>query len=188
MEEDSKDWSFAQPAALIIEGAAVPLDFPYLCILIQGRPRHDHDAFSDRHPPMERGKRAKIFAPFDALDGYGESLATKRVSYSDQVVLDESEKEELNRRLTILHNLTFNSRMAKQNRVLVTVSYYVPCADKNNEAFEHRGQYVTVSGMVWNVDMEVSKTILVGETRVHFDSILQILACNEELFKGCEWD
>ena len=172
----------------ISKGLLIPPDFPYLCILMQGRPRHDHDAFSAQHPQMERSKRAKIFAPFDALDGYGDSLAAKRIQYCDKVILDESEKEELNRRLTILRNLTYNSRMARQNHVIVTVRYYQPCRDKNSFSYLEKGQYQAVTGIVRNVDMEVSQTILVGNTRIHFDSILQIQACNEELFRKREWD
>ena len=56
-------------------GFLVPVDFPYLNALLLGRPRHTMDDFSFRHPQMDQGKRAKVFAPFDALDGYGESIS-----------------------------------------------------------------------------------------------------------------
>lgn len=56
--------------ALFIRGRRVPQGFPYLDVLLQGRPRHGLDDFSLRHPQMERGKRAKLFAPYDALDGF----------------------------------------------------------------------------------------------------------------------
>ena len=47
-------------------------DFPYLQTLLQGRPQRRAD--DPRHPPMDRLHRAKIFAPFDALDGYSERI------------------------------------------------------------------------------------------------------------------
>ena len=52
----------------------VPLSFPYLRVLMQGRPEHREDP---KHPPMDRGHRAKIFAPFDALDGFSAEIRKK---------------------------------------------------------------------------------------------------------------
>lgn len=47
----------------------VPPDFPYLRTLMRGGPARGTDAAA-KHPRMEIGHRAKIFAPFDALDGF----------------------------------------------------------------------------------------------------------------------
>lgn len=41
------------------------------------RPVHENDLFSINHPPMDRGRRAKIFAPFAALKGYEEAIDEK---------------------------------------------------------------------------------------------------------------
>ena len=141
--------SFFQPSYIEIDGGPVPLNFPYISALLHGKPQHDCDDFLIKHPRMERGKRAKIFAPFDALDGYGEAIRSKNAVYMDKVELDESEKAELNRRLSILHNLTVNRRMAKRNHIVVSITYYMPCEDENNFSFGIRGQYKTVTGMVW---------------------------------------
>ena len=168
-------------------GFLVPVDFPYLNALLLGRPRHTMDDFSFRHPQMDQGKRAKVFAPFDALDGYGESISEKNTVYTDKIILDESEKEELNRRLTILHHLTYNSRLAKANRVIVTVEYYIPCTDEHSFACGLRGQYRTEIGVVWKVDMEVGKTITVNQKMIAFDDILAITAKKDNIF-ACTWD
>ena len=157
---------------ILWNGFLVPVDFPYLNTLLLGRPRHTMDDFFFRHPQMDQGKRAKVFAPFDALDGYGESISEKNTVYTDKIILDESEKEELNRRLTILHNLTYNSRMAKANRIIVTVKYYVPCTDEHSFSCGIRGQYITETGIVWKVDMEVSQTITVGRKSIPFGDIV----------------
>ena len=52
----------------------IPDDFPYKDILDKERPKHENDAFSLRHPKMERLERAKLFAPFAALKGFEESI------------------------------------------------------------------------------------------------------------------
>ena len=165
-------------------GLRVPLQFPYLCVLMQGRPHHDMDEFSLRHPSMERGKRAKIFSAFDALDGYGETIIDKNTVYTDKITLDDSEKEELNRRLSILRRLTRNSRMAKVNLVVVTIEYYVPCTDEHSFACGVRGQYKTVTGIVRKVDMEEKQAIIVNGLMISFDDILSITALDEGLFAG----
>ena len=171
----------------IVDGKLIPLQFPYLDVLLQGRPLHGTDDFSFRHPQMERGKRAKIFAPFDALDGFSAHIAGKNILYGDRVFPDEKEKEELNRRLSILHSLTFNSRMAKRNRIAVTVTYFVPCTDEHSFACGVRGQYVSVSGIVRKVDMDVTRTISVDQTPILFDDILSITPFREGLF-GQDWE
>jgi len=58
---------------------AVPEDFPYAEVLRKGVPVHEKtDPFRIRHPRMDVGHRAKIFAPFDALKGFNEALAVSR--------------------------------------------------------------------------------------------------------------
>ncbi len=118
--------SFVQPSSIDIDNVTIPLAFPYIVAFLQGKPQHNGDDFSIKHPPMERGKRAKIFAPFDALDGYGDAVRSKNVIYTNKVELDESEKAELNRRLSILHNLTYNRRMTKKNHERFAAAFVSP--------------------------------------------------------------
>ncbi len=166
--------SFVQPSYIEVDNVSVPLNFPYLNAFLQGEPQHFGDEFAMKHPRMERGKRAKIFAPFDALDGYGDAVRSKNVIYMDKVEFDESEKEELNRRLSILHNLTYNRRMAKKNRVIVSVTYYVPCSDENNFAFGIQGEYRKETGIVWRVDTDISQTVTIGSMVIRFQDIVKI--------------
>ena len=52
-----------------------PPDFRYDKVEKRGRPVHKKtDAFSIRHPHMDIRKRAKIFAPFDALRGFSVAI------------------------------------------------------------------------------------------------------------------
>ncbi len=156
---------------------AMPANFRYREVFLKGRPRHDrYDSFRIRHPSMDRGHRAKIFSPFDALKGFNEAVSAKDVLYENRIEPLQEDSEELSRRLTILHNLTFNSRMARENRVQVTVTYYEPCSDENHEAYGLRGQYKTITGICWNVDAEVTKTILVDKMRIPMGDIVKVEA------------
>lgn len=57
----------------------MPDGFKYKEILRRGRPRHEkYDSFWLKHPPMPPSRWAKIFAPFDALDGFDERIEEKK--------------------------------------------------------------------------------------------------------------
>ena len=166
---------------------AMPANFRYREVFLKGRPRHDrYDSFRIRHPSMDRGHRAKIFSPFDALKGFNEAVSAKDVLYENRIEPLQEDSEELSRKLTILHNLTFNSRMARENRMQVTVTYYEPCSDENHEAYGLKGQYKAITGICWNVDAEVTQTILIDNARISLQHILKIDAPGD-LFKK-DWD
>ena len=153
----------------------MPTDFRYREVFLKGKPQHDrYDTFSVRHPRMDRGHRAKIFSPFDALKGFNEAIASKDVLYEDRISLESEAREELDRRLYILHNLTYNSRMAKANRVIVSVTYFALCSDINHEVYGVGGQYLTITGICWKVDSEVSRTIQIDRKVIEFDDILRV--------------
>ena len=72
--------------------------------------------------------------------------------------------------------------MARTNRVTVSVKYYVPCMDEENFAFLRRGRYVTETGICWKVDADVTRTMLVGETEISLDDVIEVTAQDETLF------
>ena len=165
----------------------MPEDFRYKDVYLKGKPQHSKtDPFRLRHPSMDVRKRAKIFAPFDALKGYNEAVAAKNVLYEDKRELNEEDQNELNRRLGILHNLTYNSRMARANNVKITVTYYAPCSDENSEAYGVLGQYQQITGICWNVDAEVTQTIQVDKNRIRLADIRNIES-EADIFDR-EWD
>ena len=163
--------SFALPGILPWNGLEIPLDFPYLTIIFQGPPEHDNDDFSLRHPKMERGKRAKIFAPFDALDGYSDAVRSKDTAYTERIELSEEDSEELSRCIGILHRLTLTGRTARESRIVVAVTHYVPCEDEDSFAYGIKGFYATAVGVCRKVDLEETKTITVGRETIPLDSI-----------------
>ena len=150
----------------------MPSDFPYRDVFMKGYPQHPwHDHFRLKHPSMDRSRRAKIFSPFDALKGFDDAIASKEVLYESRLETDEGDKEELNRKLNILHNLTINSRMARANRVTVSLTYFIPCADRHHEAYGYRGQYATVTGVVWGVS---TSCIRIDHMTVPLDDVLRL--------------
>ncbi len=74
----------------------MPADFRYREVYLKGRPQHAvPDAFSIKHPKMDVLRRAKIFAPFDALKGFDDALcAYARAAEQKMSGTDADEAEE----------------------------------------------------------------------------------------------
>ena len=157
----------------------MPVDFKYKSVVERGKPES-----SRRHPMMDAGQRAKIFAPFAALRGFDQAILSKDVQYEERRLLSNDERNELNRRLNILHDLTFNGRTARENKPVATVTYYVTCDDRNSEAYGMLGSYSTVMDIVWNVDT-VGKSLRIGKTDIRFRDICSIEA--KDLF-DTDWE
>ena len=139
----------------------MPEQFPYRALFLHGRPRHQkYDDFWRKHPPMDRTHRAKIFSAFDALAGFNGWIASKETPYCDRRYLSEGEREELDKKLTLLRQLTFNGKAVRRNRPQITVQYFSPCQDENSFAYGTGGIYKTVSGICSKVD-DISQTITI---------------------------
>ena len=76
----------------------MPAGFPYADVYKKGRPRHGipgklatYDTFYIKHPPMENRRRAKIFAPFDALRGFSAALMEAEASAAADLPQDLSD-------------------------------------------------------------------------------------------------
>ena len=166
----------------------IPSIARYGNLIFMDRPVHTDDVFSRRHPKMTLLNRAKIFAPFAALVGFDEQIRSKDVSYEYKHVLDADEEWELNRRLEILHNLTYNSKLAQRNAITVAIEYYVPCTDRNSEAYGIMGLYESVAGVVRRVDM-ISQAITVTDSEglthsIRFSDIYTITDSQDQLFEN----
>lgn len=158
----------------------MPLNFRHADVLRRGRPRHGmpgkvstYDSFYIKHPPMSCGQRAKIFAPFDALAGFSACIAAKQVVYEEKRILTDGEREELDRKLSVLMGLTANSRMARENSIKIQVTRYVPCDDPENEAYGKRGRYETVTGILRKIDV-IRKQILLNNEAIPIGDIVEI--------------
>ena len=160
----------------MIGAMQMPAGFKYKEILRRGRPSHEKwDSFFIKHPPMSPSLWEKIFDPFDALDGFDERIRAKEEIYVERKALDDGEKEELNRKLCQLHSLTASGRLARINTPDVTITYFEPCADIENDWYGCGGQYKTISGTVMRVELNAIRIKTeVGERIISFSDIRDI--------------
>ena len=157
----------------------MPENFRYKEVLSRGRPCHDPmSRFRMKHPKMPCSRRAKIFAPFDALRGFNEAVASKEVIYTGRPELSENEKEQLSDKLALLHKLTCNKKAAKKNAPLVTVTYFQPCLDESNDAYGAGGTIESITGICSRVDALISHMIYVGDQSIPLEYLTSI-SCDE---------
>ena len=128
---------------------------------------------------MDTTHRAKLFAPFDALTGFGDCIAGKEAGYQDKRSLSAWEKEELDRKISILHGLTVNGKAARKNCPKITVRHFVPCTDPDSDAYGTGGTYETTEGICRKVNV-VSRAITIDSRVLAVDDIAGITG---ELFE-----
>lgn len=159
----------------------MPVNFRYAEIFRRGRPRHGkpgvlstYDSFYIKHPPMDNVRRAKLFNAFDALSGFDDRIAAKEELYRERQILTEEEREELDRRFSIIRSLASDTRRARENRVRIDVTYFSPCTDPESEFFgSGRGQYRTAAGIVRKVDI-LRRRIFIEDESIDLDSVTAI--------------
>lgn len=101
-------------------------------------------------PKMTRENRAKQFAPFAALKGFEEAIKSVEKIVVDRIELSEERKEELDRRLQMIHK-----------NDIVTIVYY------------SNGEYIKITGMVARFDV-TARIIQVVNTKISFADIYEI--------------
>ena len=152
----------------------MPPAFPYQDVLLKGKPKHQkYDDFWRKHPPMPVARRAKMFAPFNALTGFDEAIASKLVNYEPRRELAEDEKESLDRRLNLLQNRIRTAKHTGKEFPVVTVTYFCPCTDVNSKWYGCGGQYKDITGACSRIGMGY---ITVDDTNISFDDILSVIS------------
>ena len=111
---------------------------------------HEHHT-SSKHPRMSRLNRAAQFAPFAALVGYDDLVMEAARNTDEQVEIDESMKEELDRKLRLLLHLGKD--------VTASITYFEP------DHLKLGGKYVTEETSVLAFD-ELSRTVTLGSGTV----------------------
>ncbi|MGN1389956.1 MAG: hypothetical protein ACI4WR_09920 [Bulleidia sp.] len=137
-----------------------PENFRYRSVLERGRPVHNGDYFSLRHPKMACSKRAKLFAPFAALSGFDEKIHAEEEALTPRRFPDPEEQEELNEKLRRLAELTAQTRMQKQSPMKAEACFFVSL--ETNHEFQELGVYETMRGIVTAVCPEEQQLILEG--------------------------
>ena len=76
--------------------ATIPSSFKYFTIYEKGKTVHEkYDTFSIKHPAMDLGRRAKIFAPFDALKGFNEAISTTEINITNRKEYEPDNEERI---------------------------------------------------------------------------------------------
>ena len=112
--------------------------------------------------PMSLQNRSAQFAPFSALTTYDEKIREVARETSKKIELDDGIKLMLNEKLCLIKNDI-------KLRPKVTITYFV----RDNKK-ENRGRYKTITGNVKVVDEVYKRIILVDNTRIFFDNIIDI--------------
>ncbi len=109
----------------------------------------------------DRILRAAQFEPFAALTGHDEAVKETARLTDKRLYLDESAKEELNRKLNYLTDcLDFSPEVA--------ITYFVP------DELKDGGKYVRVNGVVKKIVSYDSTVILEDDLEINIDDILMI--------------
>lgn len=153
----------------------MPADFPYLELMRQGRPRHDPlSDFGRKHPKMPCSRRAKLFAPFDALAGFDERIANKEMIYEGRRELSDTEREELDKNISLICQTFKKSHSLHRPAPRITVTYFSPCTDIENDSYGTGGNYITCTGRIRRIDSEITKTIMVDDNIISFNDITNL--------------
>ena len=125
-----------------------------------------------KHPRMRVEDRAKIFAPFAALKGYEEAIATKQRIVVPRIELSEEAKDYLDLQLGKIERLRWSGQ-----HPIITAVYFQK--DKVNN--EDGGVYIRFTGMVAKFD-KTSRILQIVEKRLRLDDVYSIEG--EDLDKG----
>ena len=165
----------ALPVFPVIGYMPMPADFPYKKILEMGRPKHEkYSDFGIRHPSMSCSRRAKIFAPFDALAGFSDRINKKETLYEAKKVLSEEEKASLGRKLTYLNHLLTKAKYRKVPAPEVSITFFEPCNDPENDAFGTKGIYNNITGTVNHMDLELNRTITIDGKVLDVEDLIDL--------------
>lgn len=111
---------------------------------------------------MSLQNRSAQFAPFSALTGYDEKIREVARETSRKIELDDGIKLMLNEKLCLI-------KKDIKLRPKVTITYFVRDIKKEN-----RGRYKTITLNVKAVDDVYKRIILIDNTIISFDNIIDI--------------
>lgn len=112
----------------------------------------------NHRPRMDKSSRAKIFLPFNALEGLYETLEEKQVKSEKRIELSDDEARLLNEKLLSL-----------KKGDSVTVTYYTFRLTPHGRI----GTYLTQSGLLTGISYEL-KTLRIRDTVIPIADILHI--------------
>lgn len=114
---------------------------------------------SKKHPRMTRTARAAQFAPFAALTGYNEAIKETSRLTDEQLDLDDTEKDQLNKKLQLL-------RQNLPRQLPITITFFIPDTQKTG------GSYQTITGSVKKIQEYERRLIMTDETIIPIEAII----------------
>ena len=108
-------------------------------------------------PRMPRQNRAKMFAPYQALKGFSETVHAKDTVYVRRLELSEYAQEQLDLKLRLIHRWD-----------TVTVTWF-----QSKQGEDDLGQYMTATGTVERLD-PVFHLLFLGEQKIPMDDITDL--------------
>ena len=108
-------------------------------------------------PRMPRQNRAKLFAPYQALKGFSETIHAKDTVYVRRLELSEYAQEQLDLKLRLIHRWD-----------TVTVTWF-----RSKQGEDDLGQYMTATGTVERLD-PVFHLLFLGEQKIPMDDITDL--------------
>ena len=112
-----------------------------------------------RYPKMRRSDRAKIFAPYDALKGFSDSVKEKDQVYFPRMLISDFIQEGINRRLKALNRGD-----------VVTVICFMSMQRTKEEDL---GEYRAAAGVVSRVD-EIERKLVLEHMTIPFEDIVSL--------------
>ena len=114
---------------------------------------------SKRKSRMSIKERACQFAPFDALEGFSDTIIETSRLTTKRIEISEDLKTKLNEKLNII-----DSDKSKE----VTITYFIP------DKYKSGGKYKSVKSFVKKIDLINNLIILTDKTNIPIKEIIDI--------------
>ncbi len=119
----------------------------------------DHEHYkSKKRPHMSLHSRAAQFAPFAALTGLDDAVNETGRLTSEKLILSEDTENDIDRTL----------RYALLAHKYVTITYFLP------DPLKQGGKYMTISGLIYKVDMNEEVVIMNDGSAILLYSITNV--------------
>ncbi|MBR3162154.1 MAG: hypothetical protein IKF19_05430 [Bacilli bacterium] len=116
---------------------------------------------STRHKRMSREARAAQFAPFAALNGYGEAIIETARLTNSKIELSEEMKQIINEKLNIINTYI-------KEKPQVTLTYFIKDLKKKG------GSYTTIIANIKHIDLVYNSIILTNKKKINIQDIINI--------------
>lgn len=111
--------------------------------------------------PMSLNHRAAQFAPFAALNGFAEAIATKGIQYDLRPFLAEDQLFELNFKINLLSQLDDKNQAIK-------INYF------EEEDGKDKGKINELCEKISKIDFKRKRILLANQTSIPFKNIIDI--------------